>query len=132
MAGVVHATGAHARQVHADQRLLDALPAPPVAFDDRRLEDRALELGRLQFEPAGLGGQRAVVMAGPVRLPSAVSLVSGGAGDLIGLRVEHGAEDLGHLLGDQPAEPGLEHVPVDLYDVAVGHGCRIRLSNHGF
>ncbi|WP_281775411.1 hypothetical protein [Bifidobacterium ruminantium] len=36
---------------------------------------------------------------------------------------EHGVEDLGHLLGDQPVEFGLEQVPVDLYDVAVGHGC---------
>ena len=37
--------------------------------------------------------------------------------------VEHGVEDLGHLLGDQPVEFGLEQVLVDLYDVAVGHGC---------
>ena len=34
---------------------------------------------------------------------------------------EHRVEDLRHLLGDQPVEPGLEQVLVDLYDV-LGHG----------
>ena len=42
---------------------------------------------------------------------------------LVRVKVEHGVEDLGHLLGDQPVEFGLEQVLVDLYDVAVGHGC---------
>ena len=62
-------------------------------------------------------------MAGPVRLAPLLAFVSGGPGDLVGLGVEHGVEDLGHLLGDQPVEFGLEQVLVDLYDVAVGHGC---------
>ena len=38
--------------------------------------------------------------------------------------VEHGVEDLGHLLGDQPVEFGLEQVLVDLYDAAVGMAAR--------
>ena len=45
-------------------------------------------------------------MAGPVRLPLAVALVSGSPGDLVGLGVEHRVEDLRHLFGDQPVEPG--------------------------
>ena len=65
----------------------------------------------------------ASVVAGPVRLAPLLAFVSGGPGDLVGLGVEHGVEDLGHLLGDQPVEFGLEQVLVDLYDVAVGHGC---------
>ena len=69
----------------------------------------------------GLGGELAFVVAGPVRLPSPAALVSGGPGDLVGLGVEHRVEDLRHLLGDQPVEPGLEQVLVDLYDV-LGHG----------
>ena len=121
LADVVDLPGAHAGQVHVDQGFLDALLAPPVSFDDRGLEDRALEFRHLEFEPAGLGGQAAFVVAGAVRLPLPVPLVSGCVGDLVGLRIEHRVEDLRHLLGDQPVEPGLEQVLVDLYDV-FGHG----------
>ena len=63
----------------------------------------------------------ASVVAGPVRLAPLLAFVSGGPGDLVGLGVEHRVEDLRHLLGDQPVEPGLEQVLVDLYDV-LGHG----------
>mgnify|MGYP006978892438 FL=1 len=70
-------------------------------------------------------------MAGPVRLPLAVALVSGGPSDLVGLGVEHRVEDLRHLFGDQPVEPGLEQVLVDLYDVRVSW-FRLLVSNRGF
>lgn len=86
MADVVHLPGAHAGQVHVDEGLLDTLLASPVSFDDRGLEDRALEFGHLQREPAGLGGQAPVVVAGPVRLPLPGALVLGGVGDLVGLK----------------------------------------------
>lgn len=86
LAGVVDLAGAHARQVHVDQGFLDALLAPPVAFDHRGLEQGALEFRHLQLEPAGLGGELAFVVAGPVRLPPAVALVLGGVGDLVGLK----------------------------------------------
>ena len=122
-ADVVDLTGAHSRQVHLHQRLLDAGLPPAVAFDDRGFEDRALEFRHPELEPARLCRERAFVVAGPVRLAPLLAFVSGGPGDLVGLGVEHGVEDLGHLLGDQPVEFGLEQVLVDLYDVAVGHGC---------
>ena len=122
-ADVVDLTGAHSRQAHLHQRLLDAGLPPAVAFDDRGFEDRALEFRHPELEPARLCRERAFVVAGPVRLAPLLAFVSGGPGDLVGLGVEHGVEDLGHLLGDQPVEFGLEQVPVDLYDVAVGHGC---------
>ena len=86
LADVVDLAGAHARQVHVDQGFLDALLAPPVAFDHRGLEQGALEFRHLQLEPAGLGGELAFVVAGPVRLPPAVALVLGGVGDLVGLK----------------------------------------------
>ena len=60
--------------------------APPVAFDHRGLEQGALEFRHLQLEPAGLGGELAFVVAGPVRLPPAVAFVLGGVGDLVGLK----------------------------------------------
>ena len=44
---------------------------------------------------------------------------------------EHRVEDLRHLLGDQPVEPGLEQVLVDLYDVR-GSWFRLLASNRGF
>ena len=122
-ADVVDLTGAHSRQVHLHQRLLDAGLPPAVAFDDRGFEDRALEFRHPELEPARLCRERAFVVAGPVRLAPLLAFVSGGPGDLVGLGVEHGVEDLGHLLGDQPVEFGFEQVLVDLYDVAVGHGC---------
>ena len=86
LAGVVNLPGGHAGQVHVDQGLLDALLPAAVALDDRGLEDRALQFRHLDLEPAGLGGQAPLVMAGPVRLPPAVALVSGGPGDLVGLK----------------------------------------------
>ena len=86
LAGVVDLSGGDTRQVHVDQGFLDALLAPPVAFDDGGFEDRALELGHLELEPAGLGGQAPLVVAGPVRPPPAGTLVSRGAGDLVRLK----------------------------------------------
>ena len=78
--------GAHARQVHVDQGFLDALLAPPVAFDHRGLEDLALQFRHLDLESAGLGREPAFVVASPVRLPLSGALVSGGPGDLVGLK----------------------------------------------
>ena len=121
LADVVHLPGGDARQVHVDEGLLDAFLAPAVTFDDRGLEQGALEFGHLEFESAGLGGEPASVVAGPVRLPLPGTLVSGGVGDLVGLGVEHRVQQFGDLLGDQAVEPGLEQVLVDLYDV-LGHG----------
>ena len=60
--------------------------APPVAFDYRGLEQGALEFRHLQLESAGLGGELAFVVAGPVRLPLPGALVLGGVGDLVGLK----------------------------------------------
>ena len=60
--------------------------APPVAFDHRGLGTGCPWVRHLQLEPAGLGGELAFVVAGPVRLPPAVALVLGGVGDLVGLK----------------------------------------------
>ena len=86
LADVVDPPGGHAGQAHVDQRLLDALLAPAVAFDHGRLEDRALQLGDPEPEFAGLGGQAPFVVAGPVRPSSVASLVSRGVGDLVRLK----------------------------------------------
>ena len=86
LAGVVDLSGGDTRQVHVDQGFLDALLAPPVAFDDGGFEDRAFELGHLQSESAGFGCELAFVVAGPVCLPLPSALVSGGVGDLVRLK----------------------------------------------
>ena len=131
LAGVVDLPGGHAGQVHVDQGLLDALLPAPVAFDDRGLEDRAIQFRHLDLVPAGLGGQAPVVVAGAVRLPSAAAFVSVGSGDLVGLGVEHHVQQLGDLLGDEPVESGLEQVLVDLYDIR-GSWFHLLASNRGF
>ena len=123
LADVVHPACAHAREVHLHQRLLDAGFAPPVTFDHRRLEQGALQFGRLETQLAGLGGQRALVVAGAERLPVGLALVSGGVGDLVGLGVAHGVDGLLDLDSDQSIELGLEHGVVELYDF-IGHGFR--------
>lgn len=46
-------------------------------------------------------------------------------------RVEHRVEYLGDLPRDEPVEPGLEHVLVDLHDVR-GSWFRLLVSNRGF
>lgn len=86
LAGVVDLPGGHAGQVHVDQRLLYAFLASAAAFDDRGLEQGALQFRHLEPGPAGLGGQAPLVVAGPVRLPSAGTLVSRGIGDLVRLK----------------------------------------------
>lgn len=123
LADVVHPACAHAREVHLHQRLLDAGFAPPVTFDHRRLEQGALQFGRLETQLAGLGGQRALVVAGAERLPVGLALVSGGVSDLVGLGVEHGVDGLLDLDSNQSIELGLEHGVVELYDF-IGHGFR--------
>ena len=127
---VVHAARADAGRIHVDQRLLDALLPPPVAFDHRRLEQGALELGHLESEPVGLDGEPARVVAGPVRLAPIASLVSGGVGDQVGLLVEHRVGDLLDLVAHHGVELGLEHGLVELYDF-LGHGPCL-FSNRGF
>ena len=62
-----------------------ALPAA-TAHNGNRFKGNPLELGHLQAEPAGLGGQAPVVVAGAVHLPLPGALVSGGVGDLVGLK----------------------------------------------
>ena len=62
-------------------------------------------------------------------LPGAI--VSGAPGDLVGLGIGHRVENLCHLLGDHPVEPGLEQVLVDPYDVQ-GSWFRLLASNRGF
>ncbi len=101
-------TGAHSRQVHLHQRLLDAGLPPAVAFDDRGFEDRALEFRHPELEPARLCRERAFVVAGPVRLAPLLAFVSGGPGDLVGLGVEHGVDGLLDLDSNQSIELGLE------------------------
>ena len=86
LAGVVGLPGGHAGQVHVDQRLPDTGLASAVAFDHRGLEQGALQFRHLELEPAGLGGQAPLVVAGPVRLPTAGTLVSRGVGDLVRLK----------------------------------------------
>ena len=101
-----------------------------MALDDRGFEDLALELGHLQAEPAGLGGQAPVVVAGAVHLPLPGALVSGGVGDLVRLGVEHRVDDPLDLLSHHGVELGLEHGLVELYDFR-GSGS-VPLSNRGF
>lgn len=108
-AGVVHPACAHAREAHLHQRLLDAGFAPPATLDHRRPEQGALQFGRLETQLAGLGGQRAPVVAGAERLPAGPALVSGGVGDLVGLGVEHGVDGPLDLDPNQGIGLGLEH-----------------------
>ncbi len=86
LAGVVGLPGGHAGRVHADQRLPYAFPASAAASDHRGLEQGALQFRHLELEPAGLGGQAPLVVAGPGRLPTAGTLVSRGVGDLVRLK----------------------------------------------
>ena len=83
---VIHAARADTGRVHVDQGLLHALLASAVAFDHRRLKERALEPGRLHAEPAGLHRCIPLVMAGAVRLPADGTLIPTGAGDPVGLK----------------------------------------------
>lgn len=106
--GLGPTAGCSRQPVHVDRGFLNALLAPPVAFDDRGFEDRALELGYLEFELAGFRGESAIVMAGAERLAVIGALVSGGSGDLVRFRVEYRVEDPGYFLGDEPVEFGFE------------------------
>ena len=80
LADVIDPPGAHAGHVHPRQRPLDTFLATAVAFDDLAAERLALQLRDPKVQFAGLGGQVAVVVAGPEGLPVAASLVSGGVG----------------------------------------------------
>ena len=122
-AGAVHPACAHAREAHLHQRLLDAGFAPPAALDHRRPKQGALQFGHLETQLAGLGGQRALAVAGAERLPAGLAPVSGGVGDLVGLGVGHGVDGLLDLDSNQGIELGLEHGVVELYDF-IGHGFR--------
>ena len=79
----------HQRAVAVGEAAGNELDALQSAFDHRGLEQGALEFRHLQFEFAGLGGQAPLVMSVPVRLPPAGTLVSGGVGNLVGLKLGH-------------------------------------------
>ena len=114
LADIVDLPGGDAGQIHVDQRLLDALLAPTVSFDHRRLEHRPFQFRHLETHLAGLDGQVALVVAGPVGLPLPAALVARGAGDLVGLRVEHRVQGLLDAFADHPVQGGLQHGLVDL------------------
>lgn len=130
MADVVHAARGDAGHVHLHERLLDAFLTSPAALDHLAAEHLALQLRDPKVQLAGLGGQVAVVVAGAEGLPVAASLVSGGVGDFVDLRVKHQVDGLLDLLAHHPVEPGPEHGLIELYDF-LGHGSR-PLSIRGF
>ena len=113
-ADIIDLAGGDAGQVHVDQGLLDALLTPTVSFDHGRLEHRALEFRHFQAHFAGLDGQVALVVAGPVRLAVPAALVARGAGDLVGLGVEHRVQGLLDAFADHPVQGGFQHGLVDL------------------
>ena len=64
LADVLDAPRRHAGQVHLDDGLLDRRLAPFVAFDDRRGEAHALELGHLERDLDRRRGESALVVPG--------------------------------------------------------------------
>ena len=72
--------------IHLNESLSRAAFTAAIPLNDCSLKGDALELGHLQAEPAGLGGQAPVVVAGAVHLPLPGALVSGGVGDLVDLK----------------------------------------------
>ena len=85
----------------------------------------------LSYELAGAVPENVeLVVAGPVRLPVVVFLVSCGVGDLVGLPVKHRVDDLLDLLFGHGVELGFEHGLIELYDF-LGYGSK-PLFNRGF
>ena len=84
LAGAADPPSGHAHRARLRQRLLDTGPAPPAAFDRRRLEQGAPGFGHPRLGPAGPGRRPAPAAASPERLPTGLALVSSGVRDLVG------------------------------------------------
>lgn len=120
-AGAADPPSGHAHRAHLHQRLLDTGPAPPVAFDRRRLEQGAPGFGHPRPAPAAAGPER---LRSPVRSYLAALAISS-------------ARSVGHRVGgildprpDHGVELGLEHGVVELH-VFPGHSLA-PLSDCGF
>ncbi len=114
---VVHASGGHPLQVglhhHGEQRLVDTA----AAFQQGGEERPGPQLGDLQFQIAGGGGQQPVAVA--------VALVGAGLGAL----VWGGADDCGRLRLDERLQDGLQRVADDV--VGVGGFQRLQQVEQG-
>lgn len=106
---------------HLDHRLLDGCLASPVAVDDRRREPQPLELGRVQCDVAGGGGECAAVVARAVGLALRRALVALGSDEVVAL---FGQEGVQGVLDGSPHEfrqIALYGVVANCYD-GCGHG----------
>ena len=120
-------TPARYMSISASSTLSSRLQWRSITADPNRAP---FNFGALSSSLPALAVRLELVVAGPIRLPSAGTLVSRGVGDLVRLGVEHRVDDPLGLLAHHGVELALEHGPVEPYDF-LGHGS-VSLSNHGF
>jgi len=117
---VLHTAHGDSREVHFDQRLLDADLALLVALDDRRLECQSAQLRHLQVHFAGLSQQFSVVVAGSRVDPILAPFVPSGVRQAVGFLVQQLVQRLLHGIPDQRAQLFFYRALVQLYNL-LGH-----------
>ena len=118
------------RQIHLDQSFLDRGLAPPVAFDDRRLEGLAPELRHLQRHLAGLGLEAALIMPRPRVAPGIAAFVSLCVAEPVGFRIEQRVERLLNRAAHDPVQVTLDPFVIDP-DHVVERPWNRRILTHG-
>ena len=66
----------------------------PIHLNESRLKGDALELGHLEGDISGSGGEIAVVVAAAIPLTLLITLIPGSLGQLVGLRLQQFVERL--------------------------------------
>ena len=115
-AQVLNAPGRDAREVHLDYLLLNRDLAPAVAFDARRGEPYALELGHVHRDLAGRRGQTSVVVPYAVCPALRGPFVASGADEIPRLLLERSVQGVFDGLSDELAKVGPQGPLVQCYD----------------
>ena len=121
LGNILHASDGYACQVHLNESFFHAAFTAPIPLNDGGLKGDSLELGYLQGNVPGSGGEVAAVVAASVPLARPITLVPGRLRQLLCLGLQQLVEGFLYAASNQFFDLTLDYFLVELYNL-FGHG----------
>src|SRR5699024_2602455 len=101
LGNILHTPDRYTCQIHLNERLFHAALPAAIPLNNSSLKRDSLELGHLQGNVPGSGGEIPVVVAAAITLPLLISLVTGSLGQLLRLGLQQFVEGFLHAAAHQ-------------------------------
>lgn len=121
LGNVFHASDRYPCQVHLYESFFHAALPAAIPFNNSSLKGDSLELGHLEGDIPGSGGEVAVVVAAAVPLALLITLVPGSLGQLLCLGLQQFVESFLNAASYQLLDLTLDYFLVKLYNL-LKHG----------